>query len=362
MAFIIIVSIYCAMILVLLVGFRRLREPQGPATIIHSISVVVPFRNEAQNLPALLRSLAEIKYPKWEIILVDDHSTDNYKLVSGGLNIRLIQSPGHGKKAAITTAVQNSASDIIVTTDADCLVGSRWLEKINLAFQDPKIQMMIGGVRIEENETFFSRLQALEFVSVAATGAGTLGLGFPTMCNGANLSYRRTAFMAVGGYQGNENISSGDDEALMNALKKTSKDSIAFLFSGDALVTTGPSATLKEFAGQRLRWAGKWQSNISIQTRLFAMVVWLFHLAFITMALSALAGFITWKLFIILASAKVFAEALLLIPAAKFFRVKWRWISFFALQFIYSFYVICTGFLSQILLSGWKGRAVVKKV
>ena len=348
------------MILVLTIGFARLKNTGNGASTFHSISIVVPMRNEAHNIQGLLNSLASIQYPadKWEVILVDDHSTDRFQSTV----YKILTSTSPGKKAAITTGVQAAKGDIIVTTDADCRVPSLWLQKINRAFQDPEIQMMVGGVRIEENGSFFSQLQALEFVSVAVTGAATLGLGYPTMCNGANLSYRREAFIKTGGYTGNEKISSGDDEFLMNKFSKTSRGSIGYLYSSDSVVATSPRPNFTTFLSQRLRWAGKWKSNISFGTQAFALVVWLFHLAFIAMAFSAGFGFISWILFIILASAKVFVEALLLIPAAKFFKVKWRWISFLVLQFTYSFYVITVGFMSQILSPDWKGRAVEAKV
>lgn len=356
--FIIVVSIYCTLVLVLIFGFWKSNVPRERAPHTHSISIVIPIRNERNNIETLLRSLAAIQYPegKWEIILVDDHSTDDFQLATP--NVRLLHSPLHGKKAAIAYAIKNSTREIIVTTDADCRVRPMWLEEINKAFQDPKIRMMVGGVRIEEDESLFSQLQAMEFVSVAATGAATLGLGFPTMCNGANLSYRRDAFLEVGGYQGNESISSGDDEYLMNKFG----DKVGYLYSQQALVTTSPLHNVTTFLSQRLRWAGKWRSNTSSSTQLFALVVWLFHVVYIAMAFSAAFGFITWKLFVILAGAKVFVEALLLIPAANFFQVKWRWISFLVLQFVYSIYVITVGFMSQILLPRWKGRAVTTKV
>jgi biofilm PGA synthesis N-glycosyltransferase PgaC len=221
---------------------------------------------------------------------------------------------------------------------------------------------MIGGVRIEEDEHPFSQLQSLEFVSVAVTGAATLGLGFPTMCNGANLSYRREAFMRVEGYKGNERISSGDDEHLMNKLQKASKRSIGYLYSSDAVVTTSPLPNVTSFVNQRLRWAGKWRSNTSLPTQTFAVVVWLFHLTYVALAFAALLGSVTWKLFIILAGAKILVEALLLIPATKFFQVRWSWISFLVLQFTYSVYVIAVGLMSQVLLPEWKGRAVGTKI
>jgi len=350
MAFIVLILIYCVLIQALLFGFFMLKENNSKIIETHFISVIIPVRNET-----VITDLSKLDYPsdKYEVIIVDD-SDEPLQLSSTTL-----RSPSPGKKAAITAGVAAAKGEIIVTTDADCQVTSQWLSEINKGFQKPSIKMLVGGVRIQEGQSLFSRLQALEFVSVAITGAATLALGFPTMCNGANLAYRKDAFLAVGGYQGNERITSGDDEFLMN---KFNKNSIRYLYSTDSLVTSSPHHLLTSFLSQRLRWAGKWTVNTSIATRIFAVVVWLFHLGFIVMALCAVFGVIPLKLFAILAGAKAFVETLLLLPAANFYRVRWRWITFLCLQFVYSFYVIYTGFMSQILLQKWKGRAVETKV
>ena len=370
MAFIIVVSIYSVLIIVLAFGFARFEDvPEQKVPVVHSISIIVAARNEAGNIHRLLASLAHVMYPsaKWELIIVDDHSTDgcvdSLDVSAHPFTIRKLSTgSSQGKKAAIETGIVAATGDIIVTTDADCTVMPRWLEKINIAFQDNNIKMMIGGVRIEGGSSLFSRLQSLEFVSVAATGVATLGLGFPSMCNGANLSYRRESFIRADGYRGNENITSGDDEFLMNKFHQRWKGSIKFLYSSYALVTTSPRPNLMSFIEQRLRWAGKWRSNTSPSTRIFAVVVWLIHLSFILMPVSAAFGLMSWKLFAILAGAKIFVESLFLIPAANFYRVNWSWISFFILQFVYSLYVIYVGLMSQILISSWKGRAVDTKV
>ncbi len=346
MAFIILVSIYAVLILVLAFGFARLeefREPKDPK--LHFISIIVPVRNEP-----IVTDFSNIDYPadKFEVIIVDDSDVP--------MRNATLRSPSPGKKAAITAGVNAARGEVIVTTDADCTVQSQWLKEINKAFQDPTIKMLVGGVRIEEDGTFFSRLQALEFVSVAVTGAATLGLGFPTMCNGANLAYRRAAFLEVGGYQGNEKISSGDDEFLMN---KFHKESVRYLYSKDSLVTSSPLHLLTSFLSQRLRWAGKWRANTSPFTKIFAVIIFFFHVSFTAILVGTFTG---QPIFLWLLLAKAFVEAVLLIPAAIFFGVQWRWIPFFVLQLVYSPYVIIVGILSQVVLPKWKGRAVEAKV
>ena len=334
------------MILALAFGFARLEElhaHKNPA--LHFISIIIPIRNES-TIP----DLSQLKYPsdKWELIVVDDSDQP------GQLSIPTLRSPSPGKKAAITAGVASAKGDIIVTTDADCSVNPMWLNEINKGFQDQKIKMLVGGVRIAEDKSFFSKLQALEFVSVAVTGAATIGLGFPTMCNGANLAYRKQSFIELNGYEGNEKISSGDDVFLMN---KFPKDAVGYIYSKDAVVTTSPQHGVFSFINQRLRWAGKWSANTSVFTKIFAVIIFLFHASFVTMAF-----IVPWKLFFILAGAKFFVECILLIPASNFFRTKWRWISFLVLQLVYPVYVISIGLLSQVVLPKWKGRVVETKV
>lgn len=350
MIFLIIVSIYCLLIIALAFGFARLEEIAGDGAFSNSISVIVAVRDE-DKLNNLLDDLSKIQYPKerWELIVVDDHSAMPPAC-------QYISNKGIGKKAAITTGIASAKGDIIVTTDGDCRVDPRWLAAINSAFQKPGVKMVVGGVRIEEDRTFFSKLQALEFVSVSVTGAATIGLGFPTMSNGANLSFRKDAFYEVGGYQGNENIPSGDDEFLMN---KFDPNSIIFLNSKSSVVSTTASRSIDEFVQQRLRWAGKWKTNTSLATKLFAVAIFLFHVSFVVITIGALMGS---ELFRWLLMAKVFVEAILLIPAASFFGTRWRWIPFFVLQLVYPVYVISIGLLSQVVLPKWKGRAVEAKV
>ena len=343
MAFIIIISIYAVFILFLLIGFGRLPRFSESKTF-NSISVIIPVRNEP-DLDKLLSDLSQQQYPHYEVIVIDDHSEVPVP--------QSILNKGQGKKAAIVTGISSAKGDIIVTTDGDCRVTPRWLHEINNGFQDTNIKMLVGGVRVEEDKSFFSKLQSLEFVSVAVTGAATLGFGYPTMCNGANLSYKKSAFFEVHGFAGNEQVSSGDDEFLMN---KFDKRSIRYLKSTDSVVTSSPHHLVTSFFNQRLRWAGKWSVNTSVFTRLFAALVFGFHLTFI------IAMFMGSKVALLTLLIKAFFEITLLIPAAGFYRVKFRFIPFIVLQLVHPFYVVITGLLSQVVLPKWKGRVVETKV
>ena len=165
---ILIFTFYSILIFSLTIGFKKVDEfnkiSKNNST---SFSVVIPFRNEAENLPNLLESIAALKYPKElvEFILVDDDSSDNsVSIIDDFLNnrmtIRVInnkRTSNSPKKDAITTAISIAKNNWIVTTDADCIVPENWLgiledikERI-IQWQSPQMgNILFQGVMIKE--------------------------------------------------------------------------------------------------------------------------------------------------------------------------------------------------------------------
>ena len=198
-------------------------------TLQPKISLIIPARNEETNIGKLLAALSNQSYPKelTEIIVVDDHSTDNTATIVQQFPFaKLIQLKEDAinsyKKKAIEKGIAEATGELIVTTDADCNVNPGWLRAINSSFSDESVKMSFGAVRIQSDQTIFSRLQALEFSSLIGSGASTAAFGFPTMCNGANLAFTKEAFLQTNGYTGNEQIASGDDEFLMRKIEAKS--------------------------------------------------------------------------------------------------------------------------------------------
>ncbi|MGC4021809.1 MAG: glycosyltransferase family 2 protein, partial [Cyclobacteriaceae bacterium] len=188
---------------------------------------------------------------------------------------------GLGRKLLFPKGYQFPKEKSVATTDADCLVPVNWLERINDKFQSEQVNMVVGLVSIDSEKNIFSRLQSIEFASVIGTGIGTLGLGFPTMCNGANLSFRKKTFLAVNGYEGNEHVASGDDEFLMRKVNATFPNSIEALDS-DSIVRTYPQPAASDFIQQRFRWASKWKVNSSFISKALAILIFLVQLSWIS--------------------------------------------------------------------------------
>lgn len=363
-AFAVILTLYLLLLLGLLFGWVRIRRQTMPTrtTDPPSISIIVAVRNEATTIGSLLGEFSAMAFPKdrFEVILVDDHSTDlTVEVIRAAISAfpqaRLLQLPGDksGKKAALRMGIDSARFDIIATTDADCTVSKNWLTCIASYFQSADNKLVVGPVKFHEDPSFFGRLQVMEFVSVAGTTAATIGLGHPVMCNGANLAFRKETFYEVGGYDDNLAIASGDDEFLLRKVFRRYPHGIRYLNYYEAVVTTKVQPTLHDFMHQRLRWAGKWRYNQDGVARTMAVFVLLAQASFLGLiVLSALHPGLTPGLIIL----KIFLEGVFIAWVARFLERRFYWPAFVVLQLAYPFYILLVGMLSLLLPHRWKGR------
>ena len=356
--------IYILFLTMLIIGWRR--YPFQPVwDRFFFLSVIIPFRNEEKNIPTLIENLRKLDYPRdrFEIILIDDHSDDSSEAMARQLtgnlsNIKIISAKLTGKKQAIAQGIEESIGDIIVTTDADCELPTKWLKSVNSQFQNRTLRMLIGPVKIKSDDTFFSILQSMEFSSLLGSAAATLNLGFPTMCNGANLSYTKESFYEVNGFQGNEHIPSGDDEFLMRrVVKKFGVKSLKFLNDTGAVVSTNSQTSIRDLLTQRIRWAGKWSQNSNWFTKLLAVFI-LFFQALWLVAIGSLFFLEVDYVMLSLLSLKIGIEAYFLFSISRFMQQKFSWYAFFVLQIVYPFYVVLVAVISNFISVSWKSRSI----
>ena len=234
------------------------------------ISVLIPARNEEKELPELLASLGAQTYPAhlFEILVIDDHSTDQTAAIVKDYplsNIRLItlkDQPGFlpvnsYKKWAIQTGVTQSRGELIVTTDADCIMPARWLETIAAFYAEKKPVFIAMPVAINCGNRFIEIFQALDFMTLQGITGAAVHQNMHSMCNGANLAYTKAAFEEVSGFEGIDHIASGDDMLLMHKIYRQHPAAVLYLKSRDVIVQTAPVAGVKAFFNQRIRWASK---------------------------------------------------------------------------------------------------------
>ncbi len=327
-----------------------------------SVSIVIACRNEEENIDHLIKSLLQQDYPEenTEIIVVDDHSEDNtYKILKKHAeknnHLKILQNPKkqQGKKTALTYGIQHCSSEIIVTTDADCRMGTKWLSTLAAYYSIHKPKMIIAPVAIEPSSNIFAQLQALEFTSLIISGAGAAGINKPMMCNGANLLFEKSLFKNS---TLQHEYASGDDIFLLLEAKKKNSREIHFIKSGEAIVYTKPSQTLSGFFNQRIRWTSKSKAYRDFDIIITALTVAAssFFLAF--WLINSIFRPNEWYIFVFLFMIKTMGDLFILIPGTKFFNQQNLLWLFLPLQLIYPFYIVATTFMGWLANFSWKGR------
>jgi cellulose synthase/poly-beta-1,6-N-acetylglucosamine synthase-like glycosyltransferase len=340
------------------------------------ISVIVAARNEENNLPALLHSLNNQHYPKslYEVIIVDDHSTDNtwsilQEAAYPELSLRPISLSARldnkgairsFKKKAIETGIQEAKGSLIVTTDADCRFGERWLESIAAFYESTQAKFIAAPVKITARPSLLGIFQSLDFVTLQGITGASVSRRFHSMCNGANLAYEKKAFEEVNGFESIDNIPSGDDMLLMHKIYKKYPDGVFYLKAKEAIVSTDPAPTWKAFFNQRIRWASKADSYDDKRIFRTLLLVYLINVCFVVAAVAACWQNI-WLFFcLILLLAKVLIEFPFVHSAAIFFDQVSLMKYFPFLQPMHILYTIIAGWLGKFGQYEWKGRIIRK--
>ncbi|MES2372164.1 MAG: glycosyltransferase [Bacteroidota bacterium] len=366
---------YCLLILVYRHWFLRLpffevNTHTQPQT---KFSVIIPARNEEENIQNCLKSILEQDYPTelFEVIVINDHSTDQTENIIRSLqqqydNLQLLNLTDHldgkqlnaYKKKAIEIAIGQSNGEWIVTTDADCIAGNHWLRLYDAYIQEKKTVFVAAPVMFTNDHSFISVFQLLDFISLQGITAAAVSAGYHTMCNGANIAYCKDVFYEVGQFKGIDNLASGDDMLLMHKVKQKYPAGLGYLFCHGAIVTTAPMPDWKSFFNQRIRWASK--ADKYKDKKIF----WILALVYAVNAL--LLVLFCWGLFIengiynwlVLVIAKTIIELSLMIPVARFYRHIKALLWFPLMQPFHILYTVIAGWLGKFGTYQWKGRQV----
>lgn len=343
------------------------------------LSIIIPARNEASNIRACLNSLLNQSYPGnlFEVIIIDDHSTDNTAaLVQEYTNqqIRLVKLSDYietkpvnaYKKRAIEIGISNATGELIVTTDADCIVPPNWLQTIAAFYTATNAAFIAMPVVYNSNKNLLEIFQSLDFMTLQGITGASVYKRIHSMCNGANLAYTKQAFEEVNGFKGIDNIASGDDMLLMHKIYKRYPDKVFFLKSTEVIVQTAPMQTLKDFFNQRIRWASK--ADKYDDKRIFGvlLLVYLFNVLLVLIPVVALLKnyqlsiiqLSIAQLWLLLLTLKTIIEIIFLLPVAKFFsKQKLLW-WFPIAQPFHVCYTVIAGWLGKFGSYQWKERKV----
>ncbi len=328
-------------------------------------SIIVPFRNEAENLPILLDSLSKLNYPMelFEVILVDDESEEEFSIPLSSRaqsryniqiikNIRVTNSP---KKDAIVTAMQIVNTDWIITTDADCLVNENWLLTLDNYIQLHDVAMIAGAVTYDCVNSFLHHFQQLDLASLQGATIGSFGIKKGFMCNGANFAYTKSFFKKLNGFNGNDGIASGDDVFLLQKATSQFPEKVHYLKSQNTIITTKPLNDWKSLFYQRVRWASKTSSYQSSFGKGLGLLVFAGNLSLILGVGCWVLGLTAFQNVFLLFTLKFSVDSVLIYKANEFLtKTKMQYLILSSL--FYPFFSVSVALYSLFGKYEWKGR------
>ncbi len=358
-------GVYAILIGVCLYHFARIPKYDAAEKSSVSVSVVIAARNEETMIAACIESLLQQDHPKelLEIIVVDDQSTDNTSNIieryadRGVRLIRIhIEDNIHGKKAAIAKGIAASVGELIMVTDADCVVGKKWVSTIAHYYQEKESVFIASPVQFHNPKTFLDLFQSLDFISLQGITAAGVHADMLNMCNGANLAYTKSAFESVGAFDGIDTIATGDDMLLMEKMSAAFPGKVHYCLSEDAIVETAPAKGLREFIHQRIRWASKSTAYNSSFMKATLLLVYMVNASFVAMMIAAIIQLSYVYALMILWVVKTCIEIPFMLQVATFYNSKKLIWWFPLMQPIHAVYTVVAGSFGWVGKYTWKER------
>ena len=324
----------------------------------NQITVIIPFRNEKNNLPNLIESIQKQTLLPFHFLFIDDHSTDDgiekIRQLKKSIQYSVLKLPAgiQGKKAAIRYGIENSASDYILTLDADVKFESTYfssLEKLS------KKDLLILPV-IMEGKNWKEKLFELDYAFSNSLNTAISGLKRPFIASGANLLFRKDVFLTFDSFEKHKHIFSGDDVFMLRDFQKNNCEIELITELSNAVYTNSPH-TIKSFFEQRLRWIGKGRIVNDMLSNSLTFIVASIHLLFFigTIYLATKNKLVFLIVFFILKSSIE-----MMINYAYFSKIKrmntWTFIPISS--FLYPCYIASLLFLSATFKIKWKGRNI----
>jgi biofilm PGA synthesis N-glycosyltransferase PgaC len=255
--------------------------PEDLATSTFPISVIICARNEATNLKQYLSSILNQNYTNFEIIVVNDCSSDTSDDVLRVFQkehpqlkvVKIDEHPRYktAKKFAVTLGIKAASHEVLVFTDADCKPESNdWLRLIAANYSDPAVEIVLAYSPYLKMKGFLNKLIRYETFQTALNYFSFALNGMPYMGVGRNLSYKKSLFFKGKGFASHMHIPSGDDDLFVN--QNATIQNIALEMRSDSHIWSEPKLTWRAYWKQKLRHLGagkeykkQHQFNLSLQ-------------------------------------------------------------------------------------------------
>ncbi|MBI4428806.1 MAG: glycosyltransferase [Ignavibacteriales bacterium] len=373
---------YAAVLLALMWGFSRLsrdidkRSVPSLSAALPSVAVVVAARNEARNLPRLLSCLMQQEYPadRLQVIIVDDRSEDEtWEILERAerdhssltaLRITDLLPDFAPKKRALDLAIRSSESEIILLTDADCTPPPTWV-RATVSYYRDGVNAVLGfsPYRFDARLPQLAEdMLSLDYFSLGAIAAASVGLGRPLTATGTNLSYRRSTFLQAQGFENIKRWVSGDDDLFIQRAVHEKLGGFSYALSPDAFVPAAAPSTWRQFWNQRIRYASK-ARQYDVEMIVGLVAVYLLNAFIVAGIVSVFMG--QWSFFGLALAAWIIKAALeyvFLLQASRGFGQRQLLKYFLPTEIFHPLYVAVFGFLGLFARYRWKGAMFSKRV
>lgn len=226
-----------------------------------NISVVIAFKNEEKNLNNLFQSLKQIDYPenKYEVILIDDGSTDNsFQLAAllskGLLNYHILRAENKsytGKRGALDYGISLAKNPYILITDADCSPSKNWLKSYSESFKSC-FDILFGLAPFKQNHGLINKISCFENLRSSILTISLAEINFPYSAAARNLGFTKLAYSKLEGFSRTLQTESGDDDLLLReAVKNNLK--IGVVKDDGSQVFSDTKHNLKDYLNQKAR-------------------------------------------------------------------------------------------------------------
>ena len=259
--FAIIVGIQAVYYVFVLSKFPFLQSQKGEPNNL-PVSVIICAKNESDNLKRNLPSIIEQNYPAFEIVLVDDNSSDetleimetfaeqntSIKIVK----VKPIDKFWGNKKYALTLGIKAAKHQLLLFTDADCRPASKdWIKHMAAHFSSSKSLVLGYGGILSVKNSWLNKLIRYETILTTIQYFSYAKIGIPYMGVGRNLAYTKELFFEASGFMSHMHIKSGDDDLFVNQV--ATQQNTAICFEKESFTYSEGKSTFKDWLHQKRR-------------------------------------------------------------------------------------------------------------
>lgn len=325
------------------------------------VTILIPVRNEQQNVPRLIENLKKLDYCCFEVIVVDDHSEDETAKLLLDANLPFLRvlhllDNLRGKKNAIKYGLTYCKGSWIVFSDADVDFSTNWIKTLSSFFNRADFILAPVLTKKSSKASFLNYFETIDVLAMQAITCAATNAKYPFLASAANMAVRKD--VAIDLYQQiDTSIPSGDDVFLLHEYLKGS-NRVCFVTNEDARVFVPSSTSWYSFFKQRLRWVSKAKYYRNANALFFSWLIFLAHILPIFAFIEVLFFDANIFLFLSILLTKFLIDTAFVVKSLRIFKLSAKLLLVFPLVcFFYFFYISFVPVLSLFVSVKWKNRS-----